>query len=186
MRELRYGKYIIFPSAAKNQELYRRRGPHLAKCACPGCQNFFKAAAPYRAELEAAAAPLGVSWDKPDFIEVLDARDGSVFYRLRYTFFGTGELPKKWSSEKTALGSVNLRTPEADYRLNEAMRFSFSRAGEKRLCLELRAELPWLMETLNCIYDFSVKKDIKPQPSRLTRIYRSARHIYDAVKKGRR
>ncbi len=177
MRGLSYGKYTIYPRPRKTGGIYRRRGPHLLKCACPGCQNFFKAITPYIAELDASTAPLGIAWNKPDSIQVLDASRGQVYYKIDYSFYGTGELPAKWHTEKTALGTVNLRLPNSVYRLNEEMSFEFFRAGKERLRLEVSARLPWVMETMNCIYDPSEKAVAKKLPGRAARIYRGAAHI---------
>lgn len=183
MRELSYGQYRIIPSPAKTRKLYLRRGPHMQRCSCPGCQNFFKSIIPYRDELAAALAPMGIAWDKPDSITVKGADHEEVFYIVNYSLYAAGEeLPAKWRTEKTDLGTINLPAEGGIYNLNEKMSFSFTPAGRKKLRLEVTAELPWLMETLNCVYDPSVIKVNKDQPLRIQRIYRAAKHIIDSIK----
>ena len=183
MRELTYGRYIIDPSPARTRGLYKKRGPHLYRCSCPGCQNFFKSIVPYRDELAAAVSPLGISWDKPDKITVEGAADGEVFYAVSYSFYGFCKgLPSRWTTEKNELGTINLHVEGGLYRLNERLNFAFIPIGKEKLRLEVTAELPWLMETLNCIYDPAVTDPEKRQSFRAKRIYLAARHIIDSIK----
>ena len=183
MRELTYGPYIIDPSPARTRGLYKKRGPHLYRCSCPGCQNFFKSIVPYRDELAASVFPLGIAWDKPDRLIVTGAHNDEVFYTIRYSFYGFAEaLPSRWITEKNELGTINLPTEGGTYNLNENISFSFTPSGRGKLRLDVSARLPWLMETLNCIYDPAVTRPEKGQPLRIQRIYWAARHIIDSLR----
>ncbi len=166
----------------KTARAYKKRGPHFLKCACPGCQNFFAAVKPYSSELAAAAAPFGVDWTKPDGIEVLFAEGERLVYKITYGFFGRKiSFPEGWITEENGLGSINFRNPGALYHINEVMTMSFEQRG-KRLVLEVRAVLPWVMETMNCIYDSKTERPEKKLPSRPERIYRAVKHIAEVIR----
>ncbi len=180
---LMYGMSIIKPAVKRNRAIYAKRGPHFLKCACPGCQNFFKSIAPYKNELEASLSPLGLSWNKPDSIKVLGAQNGEVNYRAAYTFFGEGHCPPAWLSEKNELGSINLRNPDAVYRLNSRLGFVFTPIKGGRLRLDVFARLPWSMETLNCIYEKTPRLE-KPLPSRPKRLYNAAKRVIVTLRGG--
>lgn len=184
VRELSYGVYRIKPDTKKTRLLYQRRGPHLLRCSCPGCQNFFRSVPPYQNELAASLAPLGIAWDKPDRIEVSNANRDSLTYTIRYSFYGSApQCPHQWETTKNELGSINIRNPRAVYELNNCMSFVFTPAKNGKLRLYVTASLPWLMETLNCIYSPDVSRPEKKIPSRGKRIFSAVKHIYSELKK---
>ncbi|MGN1098147.1 MAG: hypothetical protein ACI4SS_04560 [Clostridia bacterium] len=183
MKEFVFGEYVICADSAKTRRLYDKRGPHFLKCACPGCQNFFKSVKPYRNEIEAYLSPLGIEWSKPDEIRVLCAAGGSVTYGVTYSFYGKRKsAPQKWTTEKNEMGSINVRNPSSVFKIDEVLSFSFRKCGRGRTMIEIRAELPWVMETLNCIYDDTVSEYAKKIPNRAERIYRAARTIAGGIK----
>lgn len=180
---LMYGLAMIRPDVRRNRNIYSGREPHFLKCACPGCQNFFAGVKPYVQELDASLSPLGLAWDKPDSISVMSARDGEVSYRAVYIFFGEGQFPKPWLTEKNELGSVSLRNPDAVYTLNDRMSYVFTPLRKGRIKLELFAGLPWVMETVNCIYEEDCGAVAKKLPSRPKRIFRAAAHVIRGLRK---
>ncbi len=181
--KLRYGKALIEPDTGRNRQAYGRRKPPLLKCACPGCQNFFRSVKPYINELTAMLAPLGILWSKPDKIEVAGTENDELNYRVVYTFWGKASLPRPWlTAEKNGTGAIRLRNPDSVYVFSDRISFVFSLLKSGRLRLELSIRLPWVMETINCIYSEPPEKLEKPLPSRAVRLWRTGKYIYKQLK----
>ncbi len=181
--KLKYGKALIEPDTGRNRQAYGRRKPPLLRCACPGCQNFFRSAKPFADDMADLLAPLGILWSKPDKIEVIGAKDGEVSYRAVYTFYGKAALPPAWLIvEKNEAGVIRLRNPEAVYEFNDRLSFVFSSLKSGRLRLEVRLRLPWVMETINCIYSNDAEKPEKAIPSRAARLKKTVKYIYNKIR----
>lgn len=177
LKKLSLAGYTVAVDPAATRAYYAAQPNSLVRCSCPGCQNFFKSIGPYKGELAAALGILGIDGAKPDSVEVLYAAKNRVVYEAVYKFVGKKlKGPKLYKVHKNELGSIYVFNPEARYRLNENMSFALRRAGERETEAVLTAELPWVMETLGCIYDEAEKIE-KPKKSRLTRIIEAAAEI---------
>ncbi len=186
MRKIVFDRYKIIADPEKTKLIYNRRGPHLLKCSCPGCQNFFKAVSPYEDELNAALSVLGIAWDKPDSLRVRYAADDEVVYDAAYSFVGEIlNAPKQWTTAKNELGKIRTRVPDADRLLNERMKLSFRKGKGGKAVLRLTAALPWEMETLNCIYDPKVHTAVKPLPGQGERLFNDIKYIVGKIKHDR-
>ncbi len=177
MKKFVFGEFVLSADVKSTREHSSASGPYFAKCCCIGCQNFFKSAAPYKNELEAALSPLGLDWKKPLGIEVLYAKDKKLLYKVVYIIQGKRiAAPKIYETAENEIGRIKIFRPESCWQINEKMSAVFHRGGKDKIVLELRAELPWVMETVGCVYDPS-EKIVLPRTWRIKRIIKGVKKI---------
>lgn len=177
MKKLLFGDYMIGVDLAATREYYAAQPNYLVKCSCPGCQNFFKSAAAHKDELEEAFGSLGADWKKPETIEVIYAAEARVIYEAVYKLRGKRlKAPKLYKVHKNELGSIYVQNPKALWEMNGCMTLMFKKGERGKIEARLRAELPWVMETLGCVYDEAARIE-RPKKSRITRIVDAAKKI---------
>ncbi len=182
--KLEYGKYIIDAEPARTAELYASLPPCLLRCSCPGCQNFLKSSRSYASELEAALAPLGIDFANPWEISVLHAEGETVAYSAVYRAYGRRvRAPKLYDTQTNEIGTINVIRPSAFWEINSALKLDFQKAARGELLVRLTAELPWVMETLNCFYSAPARRAERPPRSRAARVMAAAKRFGKAVKK---
>ena len=177
LKKLLFGNYMIGADISATREYYGAQPNYLVKCACPGCQNFFKSAEERKDELEAVFGSLGADWKKPETIEVIFAAETGIVYEAVYKLRGKRlKAPKLYKVHKNELGSIYVQNPQALWDMNECMSLRFQKGGSGEIEARLRAELPWAMETLGCVYDGAAQIE-RPGKSRITRIVDAAKKI---------
>lgn len=184
MKKFTFGEYIIGAEPEKTMARYNSMGPYFLKCTCPGCQNFFKSAAACGDELSMYMEFLGADWKKPEEINVLYSGGGRLIYGVTYKIYGKRlRAPKIYSVKKNELGSIRIQNPDALYAINEKMRLMFVKSGKNEVTVQLTAELPWVMETMNCIYDSGGGRIEKPLPRRSARILGAVKSVIREIKR---
>ena len=177
MKKLLFGDYVIGADLAATREYYGAQPNYLVKCACVGCQNFFKSAAAHKNELDEVFGSLGADWKKPETIEVIFAAENRVVYEAAYKLRGKRlKAPKLYKVHKNELGRIYVQNPKALWELNDCMSLLFQKGGRGEIEARLRAELPWVMETLGCVYEADARVE-RPKKGRITRIVDAAKKI---------
>lgn len=180
MKRFVFGEFVLSIDVKGTREQNAASEPYFARCCCIGCQNFFKSAEPYKNELEAALFPMGLDWKNPLGVEVLCAKEKRLLYRALYIIRGKRvAAPKIYETAENEIGRIRIFRPESCWQINEKMSAVFHRGGKDKIVLELRAELPWVMETVGCVYDPS-EKVILPRPRRIGRIIKAVKKIRGA------